>query len=219
MSQSIPPQPGIQRHRNQRLFSDYYLDNILPRLWDDLSNEAAVVMKQLQQLYIHFTPNPNSEAQTEEDWIKPVLRFLGHTFEVQTSLKVPDGVQRPDYFFYRDEAARIANKDKRVVTEVDLKQGAFAVGDAKQWERSLDRAIGGSDAFSNKNPSYQIFFYMLHSGLPWGILTNGRYWRIYHKDTAHKLEIYYEVDLPFLLMPDGVSDEIALRNFLYFYTF
>jgi len=219
MSQSIPPQPGIQRHRNQRLFSDYYLDNILPRLWDDLSNEAAVVMKQLQQLYAHFTPNPNSEAQTEDDWIKPVLRFLGHTFEVQTSLKVPDGVQRPDYFFYRDEAARIANKDKRVLTEVDLKQGAFAVGDAKQWERSLDRAIGGSDAFSNKNPSYQIFFYMLHSGLPWGILTNGRYWRIYHKDTAHKLEIYYEVDLPFLLMPDGVSDEIALRNFLYFYTF
>ena len=26
---------------------------------------------------------------------------------------------------------------------------------------------------------------MQHNGLDWGILTNGRLWRLYHKDTAH----------------------------------
>jgi hypothetical protein len=52
------------------------------------------------------------------------------------------------------------------------------------------------DPFTNKNPSYQIAFYIQHSGLEWCILTNGRLWRLYHKHTAHKLDHYYEVDVP-----------------------
>ena len=208
-------------HHNQRLFSDYFLNHILPKeepwhtAWQQLQSEAEPVMKQLQQLDASFTPNPKNEAQTEEDWIRPILRILNHLFEVQVPLKVPDGTQRPDYFFYQDEAARIANKNKKVLTEEDVHQRAFAVGDAKAWELPLDRTQTGksSDPFSNKNPSYQIFFYMLHSGLPWGILTNGRYWRLYHTETAHKLEIFYEVDLPALL---ATSDE---ASFLYFYAF
>ena len=164
-------------------------------------------------LYAKFTPNPNNEAQTEDDWIKPVLRELGHVcFEVQVPLDVPASIQKPDYIFYQNEAARIANKGK-VVTESDLRTKAYAIGDAKKWERSLDKASQGSDAFNNKNPSYQIFFYMLHSGLPWGLLTNGRHWRLYHYQTAHKLEVFYEVDLPALLETNDVE------KFLYFYTF
>jgi hypothetical protein len=54
---------------------------------------------------------------------------------------------------------------------------------------------------------------MQHSGLDWGILTNGRLWRLYHKDTAHKLDRFYEVNLPELLQTGDVD------NFLYFYTF
>jgi len=182
-----------------------------------LLDEANAVMKQLQKLYANFTPSTN-EAQTEENWIRPVLRVigLGDTFEVQASLKTPDGTRRPDYFFYRDRAALLANKDK-LLTEENLRQGAFAVGDAKYWERPLDQALKGSnrssDPFTNKNPSYQIFFYMLHSGLPWGILTNGRHWRLYHSQTAHKLEVFYEVDLPALLEANDTE------KFLYFYAF
>ena len=202
-------------HSNQRLFSDHYLDHILPGHWESLRDEAFRVMQQLQQIYAKFTPS-NNEAQTEDDWIKPVLHTMGHTFEVQAPLKVPDGTQRPDYIFYRDDAVRAAHKNKIVQAE-DIANSAFAVGDAKYWERPLDKSLResgkGNDAFSNKNPSYQIFFYMLHSGLPWGILTNGRQWRLYHSQTAHKLEVYYEVDLPALLEANDVE------TFLYFYTF
>jgi type I restriction-modification system DNA methylase subunit len=202
-------------HNNQRLFSDHYLDHILPEHWSSLKHEAAQVMAQLQQRYAGFTPNANNEAQTEEDWIKPVLHMLGHTFEVQVPLKVPDGTQRPDYIFYRDGSLLALHKNKPVDAE-HLQQSAYAVGDAKSWDRPLDKALGsnhkGGDSFNNKNPSYQIFFYMLHSGLPWGILTNGRKWRLYHAQTAHKLEVFYEVDLPALLEAD-------IEAFLYFYAF
>ncbi len=130
-------------------------------------------------------------------------------------LKVPDGIQRPDYILYRDGNALASNKNKIVNAEL-LQAGAFAIGDAKSWDRPLDKALGsnhkGGDSFNNKNPSYQIFFYMLHSGLPWGILTNGRKWRLYHAQTAHKLDVFYEVDLPALLEAD-------VESFLYFYAF
>jgi hypothetical protein len=89
------------------------------------------------------------------------------------------------------------------------------VGDAKYWNRPLDVSLkrAGGDPFDNKNPSYQIFFYIQHSGLDWGILTNGRLWRLYHKDTAHKLDRFYEVDLQALLQAGDIN------NFLYFYAF
>jgi hypothetical protein len=54
---------------------------------------------------------------------------------------------------------------------------------------------------------------MQHSGLDWGILTNGRLWRLYQRDTAHKLDRFYEVNLPELLRAGDV------KNFLYFYAF
>ncbi len=52
---------------------------------------------------------------------------------------------------------------------------------------------------STRTPSLQIDTYIRHSGLPWGILTNGRLWRLYHKGTSKKLDVYYEVDLPALI--------------------
>ena len=172
MPESVQLQLLGASHNNQRLFSDHYLNEILPRQWNSLQDEAAQVMAHLRRCYSKFTPNPGNEAQTEEDWIKPVLHALGHSFEVQASLKVPDGTQRPDYIFYRDDAALVANKHKTVNAE-NLQSLAFAVGDAKSWDRPLDKALKesgrgseGGDTFNNKNPSFQIFFYMLYSELP-----------------------------------------------------
>jgi hypothetical protein len=54
---------------------------------------------------------------------------------------------------------------------------------------------------------------MQHAGTEWGVLTNGRLWRLYHKDTAHKLDRFYEVDLQALATGGDVA------RFLYFYAF
>ena len=208
---SLAPSP----HHNQQLFSDHYLNVILPKRedWQALAIEAEPVMRELQRILADYTPG-DKEAQLEDDLVKPVLRQLGHTFEIQPSLETPDGTKAPDYVFYRDQAALLANRGKKL-KEASLQGRAFAVGDAKYWDRPLDvslKSVGG-DPFTNKNPSYQIAFYLQHSGLDWGILTNGRLWRLYQKDTAHKLDRFYEVNLTELLRVDDV------KNFLYFYAF
>ena len=171
-------------------------------------------MERIAEIFEAYKPSSN-EAQTEQDLVRPVLKALGHAFEVQTALATPGGTKVPDYVFYRDEAALVANKGK-VLDEALLQTTAFAVGDAKYWDRPLDvrlKGKGREDQFTNKNPSYQVHFYMQHAGTEWGILTNGRLWRLYHKDTAHKLDHFYEVDLPELL---STGDVEAL---LYFYAF
>ena len=211
-SQLALPMPP---HRNQQLFSDYYLNTILPQRedWQHLAAQSAQAMTAIQAISAAYTPSSN-EAQTEEGWIKPVLKALGHTFEIQAALTSPDGTKKPDYVFYRDLDALNANKGK-TLTDALPTQGMIAIGDAKYWDRPLDVTIKdkNKDLFTNKNPSYQIAFYMQHSGAEWGILTNGRLWRLFHKDTAHKLERYYEVDLPALLER---NDPVV---FLYFYVF
>lgn len=111
-----------------------------------------------------FVPSAN-EAQLERELIRPVLDLLGHNYEVQPALKTPDGTKRPDYVLYRDTASLEANK---TLDDALLRGRAFAVGDAKHWDRPLDASLKGrGDPFSNKNPSYQVSFYMQHGGADW----------------------------------------------------
>jgi len=211
------PTPVEPAHRNHGLFSDHYLNHTLSGRpdWQALAAEARPVMEEISRVLDAYAPSAN-EAQTEEDLVRPVLRALGHegTFEVQPALETPEGTKRPDYVLYRDAASREGNRDRTLTDEL-LRDRAFAVGDAKFWERPLDASLKGRsrDAFSNKNPSYQISFYMRHAGTEWGVLTNGRMWRLYHRDTAHKLDRFYEVDLPALVAGGGAE------AFLYFFAF
>jgi hypothetical protein len=211
----------LSPHHNQQLFSDHYLNVTLVQREDWMSligdYEVEVVRKKIAALFKKYKPSEKEkEAQTEEEFVKPVLKILGHTFAVQASLATPGKAQTPDYIFYRDQDAQEAHKGK-MLNETLLASKAFAIGDAKSWNRPLDRAPTTEgkerDLFTNKNPTFQIAFYIQHSGLDWGILTNGRLWRLYHKDTAHKLDHYYEVDLPELL------EHGSSREFLYFYLF
>lgn len=103
---TAPPQQPLleQPHRNHGLFSDHYLNETLPRRpdWQELVEEAKPVMERLKAIFEGYTPAPNEkEAQTEEDWVRPVLRALGHAgFAVQRWLKSPGGTKAPDYVFY-----------------------------------------------------------------------------------------------------------------------
>lgn len=205
--------PLVQAHRNQQLFADHVLNSVLPQRadWRALAGEAEQALERIAPLVNAF--RGGAEAETEYALVRPVLEALGHTLAVQRSLKTAYGVKRPDYLLCRDAAARAGLPDE-ALDDAMVRGRAVAVADAKAWDRSLDTALRAAAGDSlSAHPAVQIAFYIQHSGLAWGILTNGRLWRLYHANSAHKLERYYEVDLPALIER---GDRAA---FLYFYAF
>ena len=150
-----PPLPLAQPHRNQGLFSDYYLNSILPGRpeWRGLAEEAGPVMEQIAALFAGYTPSAN-EAQVEHELIRPVLLALGHTFEVQAPLQTPEGTRRPDYVFYRDAAARAAHKDMTLTDERICRWAVVEPGrSASNADAGRPRARRGSSRCSTTMPS------------------------------------------------------------------
>lgn len=197
-------------HLNNGLFADYYLNEIIPTLpeWSDgvLFAEAKVVFQRLHDLRERTNPAALDEAQLEEQWVKPVLDALKLHYSVQVKVRYRDrGHRKPDYVFVSsDDEARALTSEIYIPEQI---AHALALGDAKRWGVNLDQS-----APNQRNPAQQIDEYLRYSELPWGILTDGRYWRLYHRDTS-KYNSYYAIDLDHLLESGNVN------AFLYFYVF
>ena len=200
--------------KNRSLFSDYYLDSLIVEQpqWaqtPDIESDYAAV-KELFDAVASNAAHLN-EAQTEREFIQPLLAQLGHVFEVQPALQTSQGTKRPDYAFFSSTDAHDAAQSH--INTNQFFKTALAVGDAKAWSRDLDRKTqGGGDPFNNQNPNYQIDFYLRGADKDWGILTNGRQWRLYHRQTSYRLDSFYEVDLAALL-----TQNQDLDAFRYFY--
>ena len=202
--------------KNRSLFSNYYLDSLIveqPQWADtpDIESDYAAI----KELFDAVVPDAEhfKEAQTERQFIQPLLKQLGHIFEVQPTLQTSQGTRAPDYAFFASED--VLDTAQPHINTNQFFTTAFAVGDAKAWSRNLDRkAQGRGDPFNNQNPNYQIDFYLRGADKDWGILTNGRQWRLYHRQTSYRLDSFYEVDLTTLL-----TQNQDLDTFRYFYCF
>lgn len=199
-------------HQNHYLFSDYYLNEILSEheAWKGVDvkkpfEDLAELYKKVKDLL----PGSN-EAQTEERFIRPALNLLGHLFEVQPPVETAFGTRTPDYAFFPDEEAK--KKAHKCRGKKEYFNGVLGVGDAKYWDRPLDKKLSvQGDPFENNNPNFQIDTYLRSTETRWGILTNGRLWRLYNRNTSYRLDTYYQVDLIQLL------EQPNLEAFKYFY--
>ena len=205
---------NIPAHLNQGLFADHFLED--PARLRDLAewkeaDGAEEVFQGITLLYhqhaVRFNKQTN-EAQTEHDFIQPLLNLIwgGSCYQVQVTIPNVDGRRQPDYAFFRTDEERQA-ADQRKGT-LEYWRDVPVLGDAKKWSASLDKQRGVGD-----NPSAQIRGYLYRSRVRWGILTNGRRWRLYEREKSAPGGIYYEVDLVDLLQRGDIE------AFKYFYLF
>ncbi|MDL0135969.1 TaqI-like C-terminal specificity domain-containing protein [Halobacterium salinarum] len=203
---------GSTPYQNSNLFSGYYLDERIADLdgWDcdDEAQEAFDDLKTLWDLEGSLVDS-YKEDELLDEWIDEVLDVLG--FGTKSEATLPDsGGYNDRLLFYspeqrRDAAERVSDGE----ADADYKL-ASAVLEAKQWGADFTQRF--SEARSYRDASHQIKYYLEHTPetLNWGILTDGKKWRLYGtKDYA--TEIYYEVDLPELLSTG------TLEQFKYFY--
>ena len=72
--------------------------------------------------------------------------------------------------------------------------GACGIGKLAAWAANLDDAVKTEDGAGDP-PAYELDEQMRATNLQWAILTNGRIWRLFHKNTCAMLNTYFEVDL------------------------
>ena len=209
---------------NQGLFSEHQLNELLES--QDQLNEllesqewAQISDDKLQTTYNNITnlwereksrAPERSISQLEEDYIQPIFRELGIPFRIEEHSN--DTRRSPDYvFFETEEAARDAVN--RHEGRSNFYGNIVAVANVKKWGQALDATGSGESKSSLQNPSYQIHFCLEETPANWAVLTNGKKWRLYYDQTSHRLDSYYEIDLPVLLENGDIED------FKHFYLF
>ncbi len=175
----------------------------------------------LAQQWRRFAGMPSpSEAETEDEFIFPVLRELGWEWLVQP---IADRRRRDvaDALLFLSPAAKDLARPLRPIDR--FVHGTVIVENEARYT-VLDRAPVGREA-----PSSQILRYMSRAevqsdgALRWGLLTNGGTWRLYFGRTRSKSESFVGVNLADLLdppplappsVPDGAPRDHWFRVFL-----
>ena len=153
-----------------------------------------------------------AEAVTEQELIRPVLELLGWTdYLPQQGAARNEDI--PDLLLFADADSK-ARAAARTDPD-DRYRDALVVGESKRLGRPLDARHGEGQARS-ATPHGQILRYLstaeriTDGRLRWGILTDGRVWRLYDHKTRPRASGYYEADLAEMLQP---GNEDALRTF------
>ena len=196
--------------RTKSLFSRHYLvtsfkDPKFNPSWDKASNENALAFEQIKELWGKKTKilSKLKESQLEDEFIRPVLKILGHIWDVQATIPHAFGTfGTPDYVFFCDEETKNKVKQDK---HVDYFKATIGIGEAKAWAKNLDKRSKAKEKDERVIPSCQINTYLKVSGVKWGILTNGRLWRLYYRETSFNLDSHYEIDLLELLQFGSVE--------------
>lgn len=189
------------------LFSRFFLEEgiALTPEWAALdAGEVAAAKADLLRLWqaiaAHAKPN---EAETEHEIVYPLLERLGWQHLPQQEAgrgrtHLPDAL-----LFLTPEAKAEARKTKDATDRYRTGLGVVVV-EAEARDRLLDRASAGRET-----PASQILRYLgraegLSGGaIKWGLLTNGRLWRLYYADARARAEGFVEFDLPAILGEGG----------------
>jgi len=105
--------------RNSNLFSNHYLEKLVrdgPEWREADPGDAFRAIKELYERKARVLENYN-ESQLEENFIRPLLRILGHHFGVQGKVSGKDRTQ--DYAFSRIRRAwtRRRPAPERIITK------------------------------------------------------------------------------------------------------
>jgi hypothetical protein len=178
--------------------------------------EVAKVRTRLVALFaaIRKLKNP-TEAETEKDLIWPLLEAIGWSdISVQQNLSAKARDDVPDALLFADAAAK--TKAAPLHPWQRFQHGVCVV-EAKRWNRVLDREEArrkGEDGV----PSTQMLRYLrrvddvTNGSLRWGMLTNGRHWRLYFKGALSVAEDFLEIDLGRVFDLSGCEADLLDRR-------
>jgi len=204
--------------QTKTLFSRHYLETRLPDHpeWAEDPRPAFEAVRDLWRK-AHRYGDLWNEAQTEEEFVKPLLKALGWDYTVQPKAGSRGRITRPDYALFLDDQVK-AEAERFLGQDDPFYSRAAAIAEAKYWGRPLSQKdVSGRNTWKvGSNPSHQMVSYLVGTRVPWGILTNGRIWRLYSRQVSSTASEFYEVDLGLIfdsLAHDAQPSDTQLDRF------
>ncbi|MFU8805167.1 MAG: hypothetical protein ACNA8W_15235 [Bradymonadaceae bacterium] len=159
------------------------------------SERIEVVRQELEELWEkrHAQIDEGlNDLENQYYWVSYVLRALGYC--ATAAEPPPSGLEadeyRPDFtlFFSADDFRRaVPHRGEREFFAMGL-----SVVQVVGWNASLDEIVTEDGSY---NPAFDVDRHLRNTGVNFGILTNGRVWRLFHRDTSGLLNTYVEIDL------------------------
>jgi len=180
------------------------------------AGELERCIKDIEEIYGRFLGHQNAnEAVTEAELIYPVLIALGWQQPLVQQQASRGRKDVPDALLFSDAVSREdAVSEER--SDHRYQYGTTFV-EAKRWERPLDRGES-TDATDQGVPSNQMLRYLSQVEVAsqrrilWGMLTNGRNWRLYPQRSSNRAEEFVEFNLPALLGLDENAETEAITE-------
>ena len=185
-----------------QLFTNYFLEEgiLHTAAWQESTNSdfgsfRAQALALLENAANFHTIN---EASTEQELIRPLFELLGWAdYLPQQGSDHNEDI--PDHLLFGDAES----KDRAFAKPSPNRYpDALVVAESKRFNRPLDARTKTS------SPHGQILRYLATADINsdgrirWGILTNGRAWRLYDRRALPRASGYYEVDLETALHAD-----------------
>ncbi|MBN1250454.1 MAG: hypothetical protein JXC32_22515 [Anaerolineae bacterium] len=144
------------------------------------------------------------EQQTWTHFVAPTVSALGWAY-----VPLPNGA---GFALFPDAAIR----DRAVSQQpgISLLKNARALLQVERWGSSLGEQLAGEEGVAKEavgSPALRLVGRLLSEGVAWGILTNGREWRLYSSawgdpDVGSTLGTFHGVDLSDILgLPQGAE--------------
>ncbi len=179
--------------------NNFFVDSRLEEMptfpeWN--TEELEVARRELEELLekrqtmLDETP---AELETQYYWVGYVLRALGYC---STAAEPPPGGMeseepRPDFtlFYSADDFRRaVPLRGHR-----EFFASALGVMRVVKWESSLEEYEDEEE--QSFSPAFEVDRNLRNTDTNWGILTNGRTWRLFHRDSSGLMNTFFEIDL------------------------
>ena len=201
-----------------QLFTNYFLEEgiLHTAAWQESLSQPAgfdAFRAQARALLENAaTFHTINEASTEQELIRPLFELLGWAdyLPQQGSDRNED---IPDHLLFADSASKARAAAKPGPNRYP---DALAVSESKRFNLPLD-ARDRDDRGPTTSPHAQLLRYLATADINsdgrirWGILTNGRIWRLYDRRALPRASGYHEVDLQAAVQAD--DDAHRLRTF------
>ena len=204
-----------------QLFTHYFLTDGIKTTaeWKNSVTETDAFDKfstDISDLFEKFVlfKNPN-ESVTEQDLIRPVLELLGW-IDYLPQQGTARNEDIPDHLLFTDSDSKQRAAERKAGERF---QYATVVEESKRFGLSLD-SRDKTDKVQSNSPHGQILRYLAtadiesESQIRWGILTNGKIWRLYDYRARPRASGYYEADLA-ALIKSGNEDELRIFHLLF----